>query len=79
MEIETLGMKLLQSSKLYTALKKFPIKDFFSNYINARWDTSTSSQVGKCNGVMLEIFMNHKFQWLQEGLTYEPLICNTVT
>ena len=30
------------------------------------WDTSTSSQVSNCNGVALEIYLDHKFQWPQE-------------
>ena len=37
------------------------------------WDTSTSSQVSNCDGVVLEIYLNHKFQWPQEGLNCESL------
>ena len=29
------------------------------------WDTSASSQVSNCDGVKLEICLNHKFQWPQ--------------
>ena len=34
--------------------------DFMQN--NLRGDTSTSSQVANCDGVMLEIYLDHKFQ-----------------
>ena len=30
------------------------------------WDTSTSSQVSNCAGVLLEIYLDHKFQWSQD-------------
>ena len=35
------------------------------------WDTWTSSQVSNCGGVVLEICLDHKFQWPQEGLNYK--------
>ena len=81
MENETLNMKLLQSSILYAALKmKYFVKDVFSKCIkNVHWDTSISSQDWNCDGVMLEIFMDHKFQWPHEGLNSEILTCNPVT
>ena len=31
------------------------------------------------NVQMLEILIDHKFQWPQEGLNFEPLTCNAVT
>ena len=34
---------------------------------------SISSQVSNCDGVVLEIYSDHKFQWPQEGLNYESL------
>ena len=37
------------------------------------WHTSTSSQVSHCDGVVLEIYLDHKFQWPQEGLNCEFL------
>ena len=43
------------------------------------WDTSTSSQVFNCDGVVLEIYLDHKFQWLQEGLNFESLAYEVVT
>ena len=43
------------------------------------WDTSTSSQVSNCDGVMLEIYLDHKFQWPQEGLNCESLAYDVVT
>ena len=80
MENETLNIKLLQSSRLYTALKmKYFVKDIFSKCINVNWDTSISSQDWNCDGVVLEIFMDHKFQWPHEGLNCEILTCNAVT
>ena len=42
------------------------------------WDTSTSSQVSNCDGVVLEIYLDHKFQWPQEGLNYESLAYEVV-
>ena len=32
-----------------------------------------------CNGVVLEIYLNHKFQWLQESLNSESLTHEVVT
>ena len=43
------------------------------------WDTSTSSQVSNCDGVVLEIYLDHKFQWPQEGLNCEFLAYEVVT
>ena len=34
------------------------------------WDTSTSSQVSNCDGLMLEIYLDHKFKWPQDGLNW---------
>ena len=35
------------------------------------WDTSASRQVSNCDGVVLEIYVAHRFQWPQEGLNCE--------
>ena len=43
------------------------------------WDTSTSSQVSNNDGVVLEIYLDHKFQWSQEGLNCESLAYDAVT
>ena len=37
------------------------------------WDTSTPRQVSNCDGAVLEIYLDQKFQWLQEGFNCEPL------
>ena len=37
-------------------------------WYNKLWDTSTSSQVSNCDGVVLQIYLYHKFKWPQEGL-----------
>ena len=42
------------------------------------WDTSTSSQVWNCDGVVSEILIDHIFQWSQEDLNCEPLRCQAV-
>ena len=43
------------------------------------WDISTSSQVSNCDGVLLENYFDHKFQWPQEGLNCESLAYELVT
>ena len=43
------------------------------------WDTSTSSQVSNYDGVLLEIYLDHKFQWPQGGLNCKSLIYKMVT
>ena len=43
------------------------------------WDTSTSSQVSNCDGVVLEIYFNYKLQWPQEGLKCKSLEYKVVT
>ena len=40
----------------------------FENAWMKCWDISTSSEVSNCDGVVLEICLDHKFQWPQEGL-----------
>ena len=42
-------------------------------------DTSASSQILNCDGVVLEIYLEHKFQWPQEGLNCESLAYEVVT
>ena len=51
--------------------------DFMQN--NLRGDTSTSSQVANCDGVMLEIYLDHKFQWPQESVNCESLAYKFIT
>ena len=31
-----------------------------------------------CDGVVLEIYLDHKFQWQQEGLNCETIACEIV-
>ena len=42
------------------------------------WDTFTSSQVSNCDGVVLKIYFDHNFQWLQEGLNCESFVYKVV-
>ena len=42
-------------------------------------NTSTLSQVSNCDGVVLEIYLNLKSQWRQEGLNCECHACEAVT
>ena len=39
----------------------------------------TSSQVSNCDGAVLQIYLGHKFQWPQEGLTCKSLAYEAVT
>ena len=43
------------------------------------WNISTLSQVSNCDGVVLEIYLDHKFQWTQEDLNCESLAYKVVT
>ena len=43
-----------------------------SSYIFS-WDTWTSSWVSNFDDVVVEIYLDHKFQWPQEGLNCESL------
>ena len=43
------------------------------------WDTSTSRQVSDRDGFMLEIYLDHKFQWPQVGKNCESLAYEVVT
>ena len=42
-------------------------------------DTSTSSQVSNCNVAVLETYLDHNFQWPQEGLKSEFLAYKVIT
>ena len=44
-----------------------------NEYSNLLWDTSTSSQVSNCDGAAIEIYLDHNFQWPQEGLNCKSL------
>ena len=48
-------------------------KDFITNKEFWCCDISTSSQVSNCDGVLLENYLNHNFQWPQDGLNCESL------
>ena len=37
------------------------------------WDISISNKIWNFGGAVLEIFIDHKFQWPQKGLNYELL------
>ena len=43
------------------------------------WDTWTSGQASNCDGIVLEIYLDHKFQWAQVGLNCESLAYEVVT
>ena len=51
---------------------------YHSEYTNNDWDTSTLNQVSTCDGVMLEIYLDHKFQGLQGVLNCESLVYEAV-
>ena len=53
------------------AFKEYSPLLFETYFIVLYWDTSTSSQVSNCDGVVLEIDLDHKFQWPQENLNCE--------
>ena len=65
---------MLKSLSYKVFLNKKPSKQ-----IGFCLDTATSSQVPNCDGVMLEICLDHKFQWAQEGLNCESLEYEVVT
>ena len=51
-----------------------------STYFNIfSWNTSTLSQVSNCDGVIIGIYLYHKFQWPQEGLNFESLAYEVAT
>ena len=43
------------------------------------WDSSIFSQGSNCDGVVLKIYLDYKFQWPQEGLYNESLAYEVVT
>ena len=43
------------------------------------WDASSLSQVSNCDGVVQKVYLDHKFQWRQEGLNCESLAYKVVT
>ena len=50
-----------------------------SCFLTSIKETSISSQVSNCNVAVLEICLDHKFQWQQEGLSCETLPCKIIT
>ena len=56
--------------------------DFFKIILRQNWfcwDISTSSQVSNCNVVVLEIYLDHKFQRPQKSLNCKSLAWVVVT
>ena len=43
------------------------------------WDTSYSRKVSNCDSIELEIYLDHKFQWPQEGQSFKSLAYEVVT
>ena len=71
-------MKLLtKCSRNHIKMQKSVI--FVKKNLEINWDTSASSQVSNCDGVVLEVCLDHKFQWPQEGLNCESLAYEVVT
>ena len=52
------------------------MKSMDGKYDRILW-TKTINE--NCNGVVLEIYLGHKFQWPQEGLNCESLAYEVVT
>ena len=64
---------------MHTMIQSTRIRYLTTRVADFSWDTSTSSQFWNCNGVVLEIYLNHKFHWAQEGLNCEPLTYHVFT
>ena len=47
--------------------------------LNKGYDTSILSQVSDCDGVVLEIYLDNKFQWPKEGLNCKSLAYEVVS
>ena len=43
------------------------------------WSFSNNFQIRNCDGVVLNVLMDHMFQWSQECLNCEPLTCSAVS
>ena len=81
-----MGELLKVKSKSSGIKPQFFFSDFWNKSVcnttylfNLIWDTSISSLISNCDGVVLEICMDHKFQWQQEGLICEFLVYEVVT
>ena len=48
-------------------------------FIDFCWDNSASIQVSNSDGVVLENYLDHKFQWPKEDLNCESLAYQVVT
>ena len=59
--------------------QEYYLAHIYLNYICSCWDTSTSSQVSNCDGVVLDNYLDHKFQWPKEGFKCESLAYKVVT
>ena len=69
-------------SSIFTSIKLVSYSEWLFLFFEAKninWDTSTSSQASNFDGVMLEIYLDHKFMWPQEGLNFESLTYKVVT
>ena len=55
-----------------------PSKFWTKNWVEINND-STPSQALNCDGVVLEIYLDHNFQWPQEGLNCKSLAYEVVT
>ena len=56
----------------------------FSDYLwlgktKCGFDISTSSHISNCDGAVLEIYLDHKSQQLQEGLDCKSLVQEVFT
>ena len=70
-----------QNKRTYTIYHNVNFKSKYTIYLVEctkcklqYWDTSTLRQVSNCDGVMLKIYLDHKFQWPQEVLNCESLV-----
>ena len=50
------------------------------SFIQIHWNLDMCAQfISICDGVVLEIYLDHKFQWPQEGWNWESLAYEVVT
>ena len=69
-DVNESGPDCSMSKSLSNRWGTFLKKTYFEFLIR---DTPTSSQVSKCDGIVLEIYLDHKFQWPQEGLSLKKI------
>ena len=73
-DLNPLGHKALYVEQIW----RTQISCLTTGAVGLCWVTSTSSQIRKCDSVVLKILMDHNFQQLQEDLNCEYLTCNSV-